>query len=113
MFRSVSKSSIRLGQVGDTVEMDCSDLADLRGQLELEVAAVSGYEVAFEFNCSSDVLTWIEPTPSTRLSSAAPLTTSVIDCRAYASVRLRVVTASASTDGLCRLTLAGYAPHCG
>jgi len=110
-FRTKTAGAIKLDAIGDSVELDVSDLADLRGQLDLDNGAVGACRVAFEFALASSGGDWYEPDTATRLD--AEEISAIIDCRGYARARLRVVVVSAIAGSLGRLTLSAYAPHCG
>ena len=103
MYRVAGPKTLRLDKVGDFLEMNCSDLAYLRGALQLLDGNTTSVVIAFEFSCEpTGEGLFFEPDTATRLSTIGngKVSPSVIDCRGFIRCRMRVITATATADSI-------------
>ena len=96
--------------------MDCSDLTHVRGQVFILTGDTTGLIIGFKYSCSpervgslyengtADRFTGISATGGTISSTA-------IDVRGFARVRMEVITATASTAAFGIFSMLGYTPN--
>lgn len=111
MYRTAGPKTLRVDKVGDFLEMDCADLSDLRGSIQLLDGNMTSVVIAFEFSCDpyGEAL-FFEPDTATRLSSigSGMASTSSISCKGFARVRMRVITATGTANSIGSARMCSY-----
>lgn len=108
MFRWIAKE-VELNRVGEGVVMDCCDLTEVRGQVELKLGTIGGAVCKIYANVRPGGA--FTELASSTITGVGLLTTS-LNVKAYAQCAIRVSTASGSADDWGILSLAGWSEHC-
>lgn len=112
MYRVAGPKTIRLDKVGDLLEMNCSDLSDLRGWIQLFEGSLTGLVIGFKFSCEpTGEGLFFEPDTGYRLSSMTGIgavSAAAINCKGFARVRMEVLTAASTADSIGSFRMCSY-----
>lgn len=115
MWRHAGPRLVRLWQLGDGLQMKCSDLTALRGSAQVVSGTPGSAALGFKYTCNPfGEGVFIENGTADRLtfSGVAPtVSSSAVDCTGFAQVRLEVINiGSATTDAEVLVELFSYSP---
>lgn len=114
MYRSIA-NTVRLDVTGEGIEMDCSDLTHVRGSIFPVTGDTTGLVVGFKFACTPERIgPMLENGTADRLTGVTvtgTVSSSAIDVRGFARVRMEVVTKVSTTDSLAVFAIMGYTPN--
>ena len=103
MYRAAGPKALRLDVVGDFLELDVSDISDIRGSLEVVQGDATGVVIAFMFSTEPrGEGRFFEASTGDRLTSigTGSVSANVINCKGFARVRMMVTTATATANSL-------------
>ena len=115
MFRLAGPDTVRLDIQGEGIEMDCTDFTHVRGQVFVVTGDTTALVVGFKFHCHPQGIG--RPLENgtadrlTGLTGSGTISSTAIDVRGFARVRMEVVTATASTGALGIFSMCAYTPN--
>lgn len=111
MYRVAGPKTVRLDKTGDCLEMNCTDLSDLRGWVQLLGGDATNVVVQFHFSPEpTGEGLFFEATSSDRLTTIGngSVSASVINCKGFARVRMIVTTATTTVDSIASFRMCSY-----
>lgn len=116
-YRAVGPDTVRLDIKGEGIELDCTDLTHVRGQIMILTGDTTGLIIGFKYSVSpkrqgtlyengtADRFTGLTATGGTVSSSA-------IDVRGFGRIRMEVITAASTASvALGLMSMLGYTPN--